>query len=163
MQSIHDLLDRALTQIGQTDSLAAVEQMRVQYLGKSGELTAQMKLLGGLPPEERKQFGQAVNTSKAKLEDALEQRRAALQETAKPAGPALDVTLPGRRRAAGRIHPITATAEAMKKILLGLGFSYDDYPDIESEYYNFDALNTPAWHPARDLHDTFYVGAGQSS
>ena len=161
MQSIHDLLDRALTQIGQADSLAAVEQVRVQYLGKSGELTAQMKLLGGLPPEERKQFGQAVNTSKAKLEDALEQRRAALQETAKPVGPGLDVTLPGRRRAAGRVHPITATAEAMKKILLGLGFSYDDYPDIESEYYNFDSLNTPAWHPARDLHDTFYVGAGQ--
>jgi phenylalanyl-tRNA synthetase alpha chain len=161
MQSIHDLLDRALIQIGQTDSLAAVEQVRVQYLGKSGELTAQMKLLGGLPPEERKQFGQAVNTSKARLEDALEQRRAALQETAKPAGPGLDVTLPGRRRAAGRVHPITATAEAMKQILLGLGFSYDDYPDIESEYYNFDSLNTPAWHPARDLHDTFYVGQGQ--
>lgn len=161
MQSIHDLLDRALTQIGQADSLAAVEQVRVQYLGKSGELTAQMKLLGGLPPEERKQFGQAVNTSKARLEEALEQRRTALQNTAKPAGPALDVTLPGRRRAAGRVHPITATAEAMKKILLGLGFSYEDYPDIESEYYNFDALNTPAWHPARDLHDTFYVGAGQ--
>ena len=161
MQSIHDLLDRAIIQIGQADSLAALEQVRVQYLGKSGELTAQMKLLGGLPPEERKQFGQAVNTSKGKLEEALEQRRVALQQTTKPAGPDLDVTLPGRRRLVGRVHPITATAEAMKKILLGLGFSYDDYPDIESEYYNFDALNTPAWHPARDLHDTFYVGAGQ--
>jgi len=161
MQSIHDLLDRALTQIRQTDSLAALEQARVQYLGKSGELTAQMKLLGGLPPEDRKAFGQAVNTSKGKIEQALEERKEALQETAKPAAPALDVTLPGRRRLAGRVHPITATAEAMKKILLGLGFSYDDYPDIESEYYNFDALNTPSWHPARDLHDTFYVGPGQ--
>jgi len=161
MQSIHDLLDRALIQIGQTDSLAALEQARVQYLGKSGELTAQMKLLGGLPPEERKAFGQAVNTSKARIEEALEQRRVGLQETAKPPAPELDITLPGRRRMAGHVHPITATAETMKKILQGLGFSYADYPDIESEYYNFDALNTPAWHPARDLHDTFYVGPGQ--
>ncbi len=158
---LSDLLDRALTQISQTDSLAALEQARVQYLGKSGELTAQMKLLGGLPPEERKAFGQAVNTSKGRIEQALEERKGAVQQTAKPAGPSLDVTLPGRRRLAGRVHPITATAEAMKKILLGLGFSYDDYPDIESEYYNFDALNTPSWHPARDLHDTFYVGPGQ--
>jgi phenylalanyl-tRNA synthetase alpha chain len=165
MQSIgsplSDLLDRALTQISQTDSLAALEQARVQYLGKSGELTAQMKLLGGLPPEERKAFGQAVNTSKGKIEQALEERKVALQNSANPVRSSLDVTLPGRRRLAGRVHPITATAEAMKKILLGLGFSYDDYPDIESEYYNFDALNTPSWHPARDLHDTFYVGPGQ--
>lgn len=161
MQTIQELLDRALTQIRLAGTPAALEQARVQYLGKSGELTAQMKLLGGLPPEERKAFGQAVNTSKGRIEQALEERKAELQQSAKPAGPSLDVTLPGRRRLAGRMHPITATAEAMKKILLGLGFSYDDYPDIESEYYNFDALNTPSWHPARDLHDTFYVGPGQ--
>jgi phenylalanyl-tRNA synthetase alpha chain len=161
MQSIHDLLDRALIQIGQADSLTRLEQARVEYLGKAGELTAQLKTLGSLPPEERKPFGQAVNTAKAKIEEALENRKATLQENAKPAGADLDVTLPGRRRLAGHVHPITATAEVMKKILLGLGFSYDDYPDIESEYYNFDALNTPAWHPARDLHDTFYVGSGQ--
>lgn len=161
MQSIQELLDRALAQIRQADTPAALEQTRVQYLGKSGELTAQMKLLGGLPPEERKAFGQAVNTSKGKIEQALEERKSTLQNSARLVGSSLDVTLPGRRRLAGRVHPITATAEAMKKILLGLGFSYDDYPDIESEYYNFDALNTPSWHPARDLHDTFYVGPGQ--
>jgi phenylalanyl-tRNA synthetase alpha chain len=161
MQSIQELVGRALVHIGQADSTAMLEQARVQYLGKSGELTGQMKLLGGLAPEERKPFGQSVNNAKNRIEEAIDQRRAALQETAKPAGPELDVTLPGRRRLAGRIHPITATAETMKKILMGLGFSYDDYPDIESEYYNFDALNTPAWHPARDLHDTFYVGQGQ--
>lgn len=161
MQSIQELVERALAHIAQADSLAALEQARVQYVGKSGELTAQMKLLGSLAPEERKPFGQAVNTAKNRIEEAIEQRRAALQETAKPAGPELDVTLPGRRRWAGRVHPMTATAETMKKILMGLGFSYDDYPDIESEYYNFDALNTPAWHPARDMHDTFYVGQGQ--
>jgi phenylalanyl-tRNA synthetase alpha chain len=161
MQSIQELMERALAHIGNADSAPTLEQARVQYLGKSGELTGQMKLLGGLAPEERKPFGQAVNNAKNRIEEAIELRRAALQETAKPAGPELDVTLPGRRRWAGRVHPITATAETMKKILMGLGFSYDDYPDIESEYYNFDALNTPAWHPARDLHDTFYVGQGQ--
>jgi len=161
MQSIQELVERALAHIAQSDSLAALDQARVQYVGKSGELTAQMKLLGSLAPEERKPFGQAVNTAKNRIEEAIEQRRAGLQEAVKPAGPELDVTLPGRRRWAGRVHPMTATAEAMKKILMGLGFSYDDYPDIESEYYNFDALNTPAWHPARDMHDTFYVGQGQ--
>jgi len=161
MQSIQELVERALAHIGQADSAAMLEQARVQYLGKSGELTGQMKMLGGLDPEERKPFGQAVNAAKTRIEEALDQRRAALQETAKPAGPELDVTLPGRRRWTGHVHPITATAETMKKILMGLGFSYDDYPDIESEFYNFDSLNTPAWHPARDLHDTFYVGQGQ--
>jgi phenylalanyl-tRNA synthetase alpha chain len=160
MQSIQELVERALAHIGQAESLATLDQARVQYLGKSGELTEQMKSLGGLPPDARKPFGQAVNGAKNRIEEALEQRRATLQEAAK-AGPDLDVTLPGRRRWPGHIHPITASAEIMKKILMGLGFSYDDYPDIESEYYNFDALNTPAWHPARDLHDTFYVGQGQ--
>ena len=161
MQSIQELVERALAHIAQADSLVALDQARVQYVGKSGELTAQMKLLGSLAPEERKPFGQAVNTAKNRIEEAIEQRRAGLQETARPAGPELDVTLPGRRRWAGQVHPMTATAEAMKKILMGLGFSYDDYPDIESEYFNFDALNTPVWHPARDMHDTFYVGQGQ--
>jgi phenylalanyl-tRNA synthetase alpha chain len=161
MQSIQDLVERALVHINEANSSATLDQARVQYLGKSGELTAQLKLLGGLPPEERKPFGLAVNAAKSRIEETIEQRRAALEETAKPSGPDLDVTLPGRRRWAGHVHPITATAETMKKILMGLGFSYDDYPDIETEYYNFDALNTPAWHPARDLHDTFYVGQGQ--
>ena len=157
MQSIHELLERALAQIKQSDSLTALDQLRIEYLGKSGKITAQMKTLGTLAAEDRKAFGQAVNTAKAKIEDALEEMKSALKETARPSGPALDVTLPGRRRFAGRIHPMTATAEAMKKIMMGLGFSYDDYPDIETEEYNFDALNTPAWHPARDLHDTFYT------
>jgi len=157
MQSIQELLDRALAQIQASDSLAALDQARVQYLGKAGELTAQLKTLGSRPPGEKKLFGQAVNTAKARIEDAIEQIKSALQSASRPAGLSLDITLPGRRRFAGRVHPITATAEVMKKILMGLGFSYNDYPDIETEYYNFDSLNTPAWHPARDLHDTFYT------
>ncbi len=157
MESIQDLLARALAQIGAAETLAALDQARVQYVGKSGELTAQMKTLGSLPADQKKQFGQAVNTAKGQIEEAIAQRKSALESSVRPAGPSLDVTLPGRRRFAGHLHPMTATAEAMKRILMGLGFSYNDYPDIESEYYNFDALNTPAWHPARDLHDTFYT------
>jgi phenylalanyl-tRNA synthetase alpha chain len=157
MQSIPELVERALARIHAAETPAALDQVRVQYLGKSGELTAQMKTLGSLPPEQRRAFGQTVNHAKAKLEEAIEQRREAIERWAKPAGPSLDVTLPGRRRRAGRPHPMTVTAEAMKRILMGLGFSYDDFPDIETEYYNFDALNTPEWHPARDLHDTFYT------
>jgi phenylalanyl-tRNA synthetase alpha chain len=102
MQSIQDLVERALVHISGTNSLAALDQARVQYLGKSGELTAQLKLLGGLPPEERKPFGLAVNAAKSRIEEAIEQRRAALEETAKPSGPDLDVTLPGRGRWDGR-------------------------------------------------------------
>ena len=158
MQSISDLLDRALAQIQASDSLAALDQLRIEYLGKSGKIAAQMKTLGTLAAEDKKAFGQAVNSAKAKIDEAIEQVKTGLREHGRPSGPSLDVTLPGRRRFAGRVHPMTATAEAMKKILLGLGFSYDDYPDIETEEYNFDALNTPAWHPARDLHDTFYTG-----
>jgi phenylalanyl-tRNA synthetase alpha chain len=157
MQSISELVDRALAQIGAAATPAALEQVRVQYLGKSGEVTSLMKLLPTLPPEERKGFGQSVNAGKAKLEEAIAERRATLEQTAKPSSARLDVTLPGRRRWAGRPHPMTVTAEAMERILLGLGFSYEDFPDIETEYYNFDALNTPEWHPARDLHDTFYT------
>ena len=157
MQSIPELVERALAHINAATTPAALDKARVQYLGKSGELTAQMKSLGNLPPEERKAFGQSVNSAKAALEDAIGRRRATIEQTAKPAGMSLDVTLPGRRRLAGRPHPMTVTAETMKRILMGLGFSYEDFPDIETEYYNFDALNTPEWHPARDLHDTFYT------
>lgn len=160
MQSIPELVERALARVGAAAALAALDQVRVDYLGKSGELTAQMKSLGTLPPEERKAFGQAVNSAKAALEDAIVKRRAEIEQSAKPVSASIDVTLPGRRRLAGRPHPMTVTAETMKRILLGLGFSYQDFPDIETEYYNFDALNTPEWHPARDLHDTFYASGG---
>ena len=157
MQSISDLLDRALAQIQASDSLAALDQLRIEYLGKSGKITALKQTLATLAGDEKKAFGQAWNNAKTKIEEAIEQGKTGLREHARPRGPALDVTLPGRRRFAGRVHPMTATAETMKSILMGLGFSYDDYPDIETEEYNFDALNTPAWHPARDLHDTFYT------
>src|SRR5579862_7942795 len=98
MQSISELVERALAQIRAAATPGELDRARVQYLGKSGELTSQMKSLGSLPAEERKAFGQSVNTAKAKLEDAIEQRRTEQEQSVKPAGPALDVTLPGRRR-----------------------------------------------------------------
>ena len=158
MENIDDILTRALRDIHGSANLAALDQARVQFLGKNGALTALLRSLGTLAPDERKAFGQTVNAANANIEAALDERKAHLEQSVRPKGAELDVTLPGRRRWAGHIHPMTQTAEAMKKILLGLGFSFEDYPDIETEYYNFDALNTPAWHPARDLHDTFYVG-----
>jgi phenylalanyl-tRNA synthetase alpha chain len=118
-----------------------------------------LKQLPTLPPGDRKGFGQAVNAAKARLEAAFASARERLELLTVAAREVdfLDVTLPGRRRLMGRPHPMTVTAETMKRILMGLGFSYEDFPDIETEYYNFDVLNTPAWHPARDMHDTFYV------
>jgi phenylalanyl-tRNA synthetase alpha chain len=155
--AIPELLERALQQIRQSPSLPELDQTRVRFLGKSGELTVLKTALGSLPAEDRRQFGQAWNTAKTQIEQALEQRRTALQEMTRAVRAGLDVTLPGRRRLPGGVHPLTATAETMKRILAGLGFSYDDYPDVETEHYNFDSLNTPAWHPARDMHDTFYT------
>ena len=102
MQSIQELMERALAHIAQADSLAMLDQARVQYVGKAGEMTTQMKALGGLPPEERKPFGQAVNTAKLRIEEAIEQRREGLQAGAKT-GPDLDVSLPGRRRWPGHV------------------------------------------------------------
>jgi phenylalanyl-tRNA synthetase alpha chain len=154
---INELVERAVQEVRDSRALAQLDQIRVRFLGKSGELTVLKAALGSLPAEARKTFGQAWNGARTRIEEALEQRRAALEATAQTAGSGFDVTLPGRRRLPGHTHPLTATAEMMKRILAGLGFSYDDYPDVETEYYNFDSLNTPAWHPARDMHDTFYT------
>jgi phenylalanyl-tRNA synthetase alpha chain len=158
LAEVQGVVERASEAVSQAGVLAALDQAKARFLGKSGQLTAMMKSLGALPAEHRKRFGQALNEAKDRLENIVQERRAALEESQRRERTGLDVTLPGRRRLPGRVHPLTATAEEMKRILRGLGFSYDDYPDIETEYYNFDALNTPESHPARDMHDTFYVG-----
>jgi phenylalanyl-tRNA synthetase alpha chain len=146
--------------IGSADSLEALEQIRVRFLGKRGKLTDLAREIGGEKDiEKRKAIGRAVNQAVKQVEQWLGERQSALgtELSLRQGARALDVTLPGVRTCPGRLHPITGTIEAMKSIFLGLGFAYDDYPEIESEYYNFDALNTPAWHPARDMHDTFYT------
>jgi phenylalanyl-tRNA synthetase alpha chain len=119
-----------------------------------------MKALGQAPPQERPALGQAVNAAKRQIQEALDVRKAALAASGRRSRDALDVTLPGIRTGAAPRHPLMQTMEEAVEALVGLGFRYDDYPEIETEYYNFDALNTPDWHPSRDMHDSFYTGTG---
>jgi phenylalanyl-tRNA synthetase alpha chain len=158
------LTEKASTEISQAKTLEGLEKLKIQFLGKNGEITAFTRIVGEVPVEQRREVGRAVNQAKERVEELLENSRTALlilDPASGGVGDQIDVTLPGLRRLPGHIHPLTATIERMKEILLGLGFSYDDYPEVESEYFNFDALNTPKWHPARDSHDSFYTHDGK--
>jgi phenylalanyl-tRNA synthetase alpha chain len=137
--------------------LAALEQVRVAFLGSNGRFTALMKQLGTLPKEEKPAAGKAINTAKIALEGALAERRRELEfKAALPKEPT-DFTLPGRRRVLGKLHPLTQVTDDIVRSFRKIGFVVADGPEVESEYYCFDALNTPADHPARDTQDTFYV------
>ncbi|MBK8267846.1 MAG: phenylalanine--tRNA ligase subunit alpha [Planctomycetes bacterium] len=133
----------------------------MRFLGKQGEISLLLRSLGKLPEDQRPAFGQAVNQAKNRVQTALDERKQHLQATTKSKPREwIDVTLPGIRREIGRRHPLMQTMEELKTILQGMGFRYDDYPEIETEYNNFDALNTPSWHPSRDMHDSFYSEQG---
>jgi phenylalanyl-tRNA synthetase alpha chain len=139
---------------------AALEAVRIRYFGKKGVLSSLMRKIGELPAQDRQLAGAEVNRVRRELEELFDAhgRDIARREAERAlASEVVDMTMPGRRRVGGRLHPITKTIDEMRTIFTGLGFAYDDYPEIESEYRNFDALNTPEWHPARDMHDTFYV------
>lgn len=152
--------------------LPALESLRVHYLGKKGVLTEYLKQLGTLAPEQRPQAGQAVNRAKQTVQAALESRREALEIAALDArltDAALDVTLPGRGQVGGGLHPVTRTLTRINTLFTRLGFEIVEGPEIEDDYHNFEALNIPAEHPARDMHDTFYFdvstlrfGSGQA-
>ncbi len=140
--------------------LAALEDLRVSSLGKKGRITALMKTLGGLPPEDRKAMGQALNQLKNEVAAAIEARKRALGDAeldARLKNEAIDVTLPVRPEEEGRIHPISQTIDEVVAILGEMGFSVAEGPDIEEDWYNFTALNIPPEHPARQEHDTFYL------
>ena len=146
------------------DSLPTLDEVRVRFLGKKGELTEQLKQLGRLPAEQRPAVGQLINTAKERVQDLLERRRAELENaalTAQLAGQHIDVTLPGRGQAPGGIHPVTRTLERIEQLFQGIGFEVVEGPEIETEHYNFEALNIPAEHPARAMHDTFYFPDGR--
>lgn len=156
--------DEAVAALQQADSPGRLEELRVQYLGKKSEIVTLSRSMKSVPPESRREVGQAVNAAKRRVEESLQQRQDALKSTksaGRAARDALDVTLPGLRSRVGRRHPLAATMEEIKSILIGMGFRYDDYPEVETEQNNFDGLNTPEWHPARDAHDTFYTEAGR--
>ena len=159
---LSDLLITALNEIKNSKTLAGLDDIRVHYLGKKGKITAQLKLLGSMDPNKKPIFGQEINATKKRVEDELQLKKAELKKStiAKNIETSLiDVTLPGRAYLSGSIHPITATLMEIENIFLSAGFMIKDGPEIENEYYNFSALNIPENHPARAMHDTFYVGS----
>ena len=159
--SLSELEQTAITAIEQLETLDQLAQFRVEYLGKKGLVTAQLKRIGNLPHAERKDFGNEVNIVRRAVEGGLETRRIALELSSlnrKLAAEKIDVTLPGREATfEGSIHPISQTIKRMEDIFTRIGFTIATGPEIESDYYNFEALNIPESHPARAMHDTFYV------
>jgi len=147
----------ALAELKAAPDLAALEHAKGEWIGAHGKFTALMKQLGSLPKEDRPAAGKLINQAKAELEDALASRREELElKAALPKEPA-DFTLPGRRRALGKLHPLTQVTDDIVRSFRKIGFVVADGPEIEDEYHCFDALNTPADHPARDTQDTFYL------
>ncbi|HYQ90680.1 MAG TPA: phenylalanine--tRNA ligase subunit alpha [Candidatus Competibacteraceae bacterium] len=154
-----DLVHAAQLALVQADDLSRLDQIRVQYLGKKGVLTERLKQLGKLPPEQRPQFGQMINEAKDEIQRALEARKAALlaeQLESQLRAEAVDVTLPGRGQQPGGLHPITRTLERIEAFFTQVGFIIAEGPEVEDDFHNFEALNIPAHHPARAMHDTFY-------
>ncbi|HTA29990.1 MAG TPA: phenylalanine--tRNA ligase subunit alpha, partial [Candidatus Cybelea sp.] len=150
----------AIADLRAAPDLAALEQVKGSYLGAQGKFTALMKQLGSLSKEEKPAAGKLVNQTKAELEAILAERRAELElKAALPRDPT-DFTLPGRRRVLGKLHPLTQVTEDIVRSFRKIGFAVADGPEIEDEYHCFDALNTPADHPARDAQDTFYLPEG---
>jgi phenylalanyl-tRNA synthetase alpha chain len=161
---IEQLSKQALTEIAAAGSSDAIEALRVALLGKNGSVTAQLKQLGALPPEQRKAAGEAINKARDALAAALTERKVALDDAAldaRLAGETIDVTLPGINPARGGLHPVTRTLERIADIFGRLGFELADGPEIEDDWHNFEALNFPPHHPARAMHDTFYFGDGR--
>jgi phenylalanyl-tRNA synthetase alpha chain len=163
MDELDNIVTRALGELAAAGEPAALENAKARYLGKAGALTDLLKSLGKLPAAERPAAGAAINAAKVRLEAALAARRDALADARlaqQLATEALDVSLPGRGRGAGGLHPLTRTLERIETLFGSLGFAVADGPEIEDDFHNFTALNTPENHPARSMHDTFYVEGG---
>ena len=166
MHDIESLLARARAELAAAGDLALLDAVRVRYLGKKGELTGLLKQLGALPDADRRAAGQVINAARDALETQLNERRSALEADALRdalATDAVDVSLPGRGQHAGGLHPVTQTRQRIEAIFAAAGFAVSEGPEVEDDFYNFTALNIPEDHPARSMHDTFYVeGGGQS-
>lgn len=163
MGDTESLLAEALKAIENASDERALDDLRVQYLGKKGSFTELLKSLGKLPPEDRPAAGEGINLAKKKLQSTIESRKAELVSAsldAQLSSEKIDVTLPGRRQSKGGLHPITITMERIKTIFASAGYDVAEGPEIEDDYHNFEALNIPAHHPARAMHDTFYVSPG---
>jgi phenylalanyl-tRNA synthetase alpha chain len=163
MQALDELLASAVSQVDTADDLAALDAVRVSFLGKKGELTSRLKSLSDLSPDERPAAGQAINHAKQELQSRINARRSALEEAAlekKLAGDAVDVSLPGRGFGSGGRHPVARAMLRIEQIFRNAGFGIRSGPEIEDDFHNFTALNIPDNHPARAMHDTFYFANG---
>lgn len=162
MENIQQLVSQALAAISASQDSPTLEQLRVQYLGKKGELTQLMKQLGGLSAEERPKAGALINQAKDQVQDAIALRKDSLEEAAlasKLAAETIDVTLSGRGQQSGGLHPVTRTLERVEHFFTRIGYGVEEGPEVEDDHHNFEALNIPGHHPARAMHDTFYFNA----
>ncbi len=159
MENLTELTQEALGLVNGANDLAALDKVRVDYLGKKGQLTALLKTLGKLSAEERPQAGAKINEAKAQVEEQIKVRKAALERAAieaKLASEKIDVTLDGRRASCGGLHPVTRTIQRIEEIFAAVGYEVAEGPEVEDDFHNFEALNIPSHHPARAMHDTFY-------
>lgn len=163
MENLVTLTDEALELVEQARDLAALDHVRVEYLGKKGQITALLKGLGKLSAEERPAAGAEINKAKQRVQDRINSVKQAMEQAAidaKLASETIDVSLPGRGQGNGGLHPVTRTLERIENIFSAVGYKVEQGPEIEDNYHNFDALNIPPHHPARAMHDTFYIDAG---
>ncbi|MBR9910055.1 MAG: phenylalanine--tRNA ligase subunit alpha [Gammaproteobacteria bacterium] len=162
MENLAALTEAALKLVTDADDLAELDRVRVEYLGKKGQITALLKGLGKLSAEERPAAGAKINEAKQAVQEQISARKQAMEQAAidaRLASEAVDVTLPGRGQSTGGLHPVTRTLQRMEAIFAAVGYEVEEGPEIEDDYHNFEALNIPAHHPARAMHDTFYIDA----
>ena len=163
MDDTESLLAEALQAITDSRDEESLDTLRINYLGKKGTFTTLLKSLGQLPPQDRPAAGESINIAKRKLQEALDFRKACLLEESleeQLRSESIDVSLPGRRKSRGGLHPITTTIDRITEIFATAGYEIEIGPEVEDDYHNFEALNIPAHHPARAMHDTFYVNDG---
>ncbi len=159
-ETLSKLVEEAHDALSKIESLTDLDQVRVRFLGKKGAFTALMKQLGGLAPEERPKAGQVINEAKQTVQALINEKKAELEAAAlaaKLAAEAVDVTLPGRNVDIGGLHPVTRTLNRIERLFAQAGFTVAQGPEIEDDWHNFEALNIPETHPARAMHDTFYI------
>lgn len=160
MKEISDIKESFIEDLGSVSTMAELEELRVRYTGKKGILTEKLKLLGKLPPLEKASFGKAINELKEFLQEGIASKKAYLKEKEikdRQSTENIDVTLPGKFISPGRPHPVSKTLDEIITIFISMGFSVEEGPEVELDYYNFEALNIPKDHPARDMQDTFYI------
>ena len=158
--NVQSMLTQALSEINGAADLAAIEALRVKYLGKKGEVTTLLRSMGAVAPEDRPEMGRIINEAREAIEAALEEAKAVKSASAlndKLIQEQIDVTLPGVAKKRGHLHPLTVVLNEIQDIFIGMGFSVAEGPEVDTVYNNFDALNSPADHPSRSLSDTFYI------